>query len=383
MLKKVVSTVLTLLCVVGLSGSAFGSTHEDDSGFVRYQTLNEHEKIVYDFFTSINTGNWDDWVSFYTPAVRDFYSDFVHNPKNLEQNKGILTVRSSNIVSIEKINNSYAPKFHELAEYMESEDDYEVYLVGADLGVHQQTEYFYEGVNYKLVVLVNNNGLWEVGGQSGAPVEVLLESDGPSVEKAIDAYAERVFGQSVQTYGVGYGLLEPGSIPDKIKVANANGTEVYNADFDEFVKNATQNEIGNMGFHANAVKAQAMAVKMCGWWCKAAQYRDSIGADIQYGDVAYVNGTTVNQSVKDAYSAISDYKMVSDSGSGSKLFFASYFAGKKDSTGKGTGRLRQYGAEYLATSASYKYDWKQILHYYYDNSKYNNPSVGTVQIIDN
>ena len=97
-----------------------------------------------------------------------------------------------------------------------------------------------------------------------------------------------------------------------------------------------------------------MAAKMCGWWAKVAQYRDSIGADIQYGDVAYVDGTTVKESVKKACNAISKYKMVSDDNSGNKLFYASYVAGQKDATG--------------------------ILHYYYDNSSFNNPNVGIVKI---
>ena len=39
-----------------------------------------------------------------------------------------------------------------------------------------------------------------------------------------------------------------------------------------------------------------------------------------------------------------------------------------------------YGAEYLATNSLYKYGWEKILHYYYDNSSFNNPSVGIVKI---
>lgn len=73
---------------------------------------------------------------------------------------------------------------------------------------------------------------------------------------------------------------------------------------------------------------------MCGWRAKVVQYRDSIGADIQYGDVAYVDGTIVKKSVKDACNAISRYKIVSDDASGNKLFYASYVAGQKDATVK-------------------------------------------------
>ena len=37
-----------------------------------------------------------------------------------------------------------------------------------------------------------------------------------------------------------------------------------------------------------------------------------------------------------------------------------------------------HGSNYLASTKSYTYT--EILHYYYDNSSYNNPSVGIVKI---
>ena len=380
MLKKFLCIIL--LCCLGLSASKtiFAEVNEDSAKVIEYNTLDENRKIVYDFIDSINSGNWDDWVSFYTPTVRDYYYNFVHTPNNIANNVGILTVNAANVVSIEKIDNCYAPKFNELSDFFETEDSYEVYLVGIDMTVNINTEYFYNGINYKLVVLVNNNGVWQVGGQSGAPIEVLLKSNGMFVDEAITSYSMRVFDDEAVTFGTGYGLLAPGSVPKTIKVANAAGTTVYKVNFADFIKNVTQNEIGNLGFNSNAIKAQAMAAKMCGWWAKVAQYRDSIGADIQYGDVAYVDGTTVKESVKKACNAISKYKMVSDDNSGNQLFYASYVAGQKDATGKGKGRLRQNGAEYLATNSLYEYGWEKILHYYYDNSSFNNPNVGIVKI---
>ena len=36
-----------------------------------------------------------------------------------------------------------------------------------------------------------------------------------------------------------------------------------------------------------AIKANVMAIKMCGWWAHAAGYRSAEGCDIKYGDVAY------------------------------------------------------------------------------------------------
>lgn len=118
-----------------------------------------------------------------------------------------------------------------------------------------------------------------------------------------------------------------------------------------------------------------MAIKMCGWWAHAAGYRSAEGCDIKYGDVAYKSSYQTKPAITNAINAVDGKKLVS---SGGQLFFTSYFAGSSDTAGKNSGRLRQNGSNYLASTKSYTYT--EILHYYYDNSSYNNPSVGIVKI---
>lgn len=314
--------------------------------------MNEKKTFVNDFVES--TGEWNTWSSYYADSVKDQYVDFVNNANNLTDHVGILTVSSAEVIDIQKVDNSFVPVLPELISYIES-GNYETYFVSMNMDVKENTEYFNDGINYKLVILVNDNGNWKVGAQINAP--------------------EEIYGK--ETRGIGYGLLTPGSMPTTINVRDSGGTVHRNVNFTSFIKNVCQNEIGNMGYHAAAIKANAMAIKMAGWWAKVAQYRDTYGADIMYGDVAYVPGTTSNASVNSAVNAIADYRCVSSSATGSKLFFTSYFAGNNDNSGAGSGRLRQNGSNYLANSG---YSWRDILHYYYDNSSYNNPNVGTVRI---
>lgn len=79
--------------------------------------------------------------------------------------------------------------------------------------------------------------------------------------------------------------------------------------------------------------------------------------------------------ITNAINAVDGKKLVSSDG---QLFFTSYFAGSSNADGKNSGRLRQNGSNYLASTKSYTYT--EILHYYYDKSSYNNPSVGIVKI---
>lgn len=122
-------------------------------------------------------------------------------------------------------------------------------------------------------------------------------------------------------------------------------------------------------------------IKMCGWWAKAGRYRALLGCDIKNGDVAYKSyneATYANQvAILEAVTAMDGYYMVSSSG---KLFYAAFWAGEETSTtgGQGSGKATQYGSNYLATELGYT--WQEILHYYYDNSAYNNPNVGIVSI---
>lgn len=150
---------------------------------------------------------------------------------------------------------------------------------------------------------------------------------------------------------------------------------VKNVAFSTYLKNVTYNEIGNMGYYDEAIKANVMAIKMCGWWAHAAGYRSAEGCDIKYGDVAYKSSYQTKPAITNAINAVDGKKLVS---SGGQLFFTSYFAGSSNTDGKNSGRLRQNGSNYLASTKSYTYT--EILHYYYDNSSYNNPSVGIVKI---
>ena len=122
-------------------------------------------------------------------------------------------------------------------------------------------------------------------------------------------------------------------------------------------------------------KKRLLSIKMCGWWAHAAGYRSAEGCDIKYGDVAYKSSYQTKPAITNAINAVDGKKLVS---SGGQLFFTSYFAGSSNTDGKNSGRLRQNGSNYLASTKSYTYT--EILHYYYDNSSYNNPSVGIVKI---
>lgn len=359
MFKKIISSILAIAMLASIGTTVFANESGVES--VDYNMLTDNQKLVYDYWDVINDGDWSEWADSYAPAVSNTYFDFATNTENQNNNLGILTVSSAKVVDIVRVDNYNAPRYPELQSYYESESAYECYVAIVDLNVKENNGYFTDGQSKHLITLVNDGGNWGIGGMSGCPDNFFTRGNGRGFNDFID---------------------EPSTILVKDETGYVNKSGVS---FDSVVFNATCNEIGNKGYNAEAIKANVMAVKMCAWWAKAGEYRETEGCDIKYGDIAYKSkndATATNQkTIQSAIDAVDGMYIVSDSKTGGKLFYTSYFAGTASDTGKATGQLRQNGSNYLATNASYKYDWKKIIHYYFDNSKYNNDtSVGIVQI---
>lgn len=79
---------------------------------------------------------------------------------------------------------------------MFSDDDLECYLVGIDVRVNEENQYYYNGVMYKLIILGNEDGTWGVATESGFPIELVAELEGkyPTFD-ALNWYWQRVYGE--------------------------------------------------------------------------------------------------------------------------------------------------------------------------------------------
>lgn len=354
-LKSIFSLVLAVVMLASLGPFALASE----------KPMSDNEKMVASFWESMNDGEWADWIAFYPEKVQTSYAAFA-SVENIQEGIGVLAISHSEVLDVVKVANAYAPKaYPELQQYFEDEATYECYKVDVNLAVKTENDYFKNGRRSYLTIAVKDGDVWRIGALCMCPAELA------------DPY-----GINLTATGVAYGLLSYIPEPATISVMDEKGVIHASETFDNFIFNTTCNEIGNMGFHINAIRAQVMAVKMCGWWAKAGGYRAALGCDIKNGDVAYksFNGaTSANQAIiRGAMTDTDGYYMVSSAETGGKLFFASFYAGGANDNGQGLGRLRQNGANYLATEQDYP--WRRILHYYYDNSSYNNPNVGIVEV---
>lgn len=379
MIKKCASIVSLIIAVAFLLGS-FPTSLTADAAAMNIQA----EQKIYEFYDKIDSGEWDDWAMCFAPCVRERYISFTSNEENLAKGVGILCVRSAEILEIEPITLSYQPDDYgndELRLLLSSDDNYSCYKLHVRYEVEKPNDYFSNGDFEKYVLLVRENGEWYVAAHHD-----YFEYECPIVNTNKIGKLEATRDSDDQS-----NMYTFCNARKNINVFS--GTSIHSVPFVDFIINTTCNEIGNMMYDDDAIIANIIAIKMCGWYCFAHSVNADEGYDIvginsvgKTSLVAYdhgnYNGCLQSQitRITSLVNTYMKYYMVTSAASGGKLFFPNYRAGSANANGAGGGRLYQNGSNYLATNSNYGYSWKQILHYYYDNSQEIGGSVGIVQI---
>lgn len=345
-MKKIVKRIFaTYMAFMLMLTSAFNTYAADISN-------DKNIQLIEKFWDCINEDKWSEWTDCFASNVRDEYVSLVSNPKNFENHIGILNVEFAEITDVEKTTKDQIPDIYNKLDPGTVPSNAEAYLVTLNMKVHKDSSYFSNGDNkYLFVIAVSNNIPYVCAIQKIADIP--------------DTIAD-------EPVGVGFNNFIPQ--PQTITVRYKDNVTIETISFFDFVFNATCNEIGNKGYADNAIIANSVAIKMCGWWCKRGQYFPVGGYDIRYGLVAINNineaSATNQQRIRNIINNTMSYRALSSNG---KLFFMNYFAGDYNASGQGSGRMRQNGSSYLANQG---YSWDRILRYYYDYSRYNNNGVG-------
>lgn len=152
------------------------------------------------------------------------------------------------------------------------------------------------------------------------------------------------------------------SIPKKISVClnKTGGSKIVTVEFGKYIRNTLPNE-WYASWHKRALKAGAYCVK------GVAVYRSIKPVNANYmvsqGTQNYIPDTANTRT----NNAINATRLKLAVNSNECIFFPEYGAGTKGVAGiKGSGRLLQWGSQYLAESKGYT--TKQILNYYYSGS---------------
>ena len=354
-MKKFRTALVLLLCLSFLVSTTAFAANDTDSSEVNATAL------INEYWSDVCNGQWEKWVNHYAPNVRDEYIELISSPQNPAQSVGIFTVDKANVLGVKPVSISSIPaEYSVMIPELLSGQDCLAYVVDVDLHVKVDNGYFKNGLNTFLFTVSTIDNVPYINAVTSCTWDTATR---PSLLKKEQ---------------LGYGFQDYDSRPTTINVKYKNG-EVKNIDFNKYVFLTTCNEIGNSNFNAEAIKAQAIAIQMCGRWAKKGHFFPVGGYDVYYGYVAIDlpnRASAANQkTIRTAVNAVANNEVLS---SGGKFFSMNYFAGSANGTGQGSGQMRQNGANYLANSRGY--DWRQIIRYYYNHSAYNNNGVGEIKI---
>ncbi|HBL84823.1 MAG: hypothetical protein A2Y17_05185 [Clostridiales bacterium GWF2_38_85] len=136
---------------------------------VDYNTLDEKEKRIFDYYNLINVHDYEGWLSYWCngnrAAIYKVIMDFINKGETYKSNDGPLqmNINTVRVVSIEKHNTHDAFILRELEPYFESDDLNEIYTVGLDMSVYVNDDDYHDGINYCTVILVKDGDTWNIG----------------------------------------------------------------------------------------------------------------------------------------------------------------------------------------------------------------------------
>lgn len=400
--RKIVALILIFSVI------AFSSTPVLGDGLIaKVYSAAKAEEVAERLFEAVEIKDWAAFTNCMSDAQKSYF-DYYFSDETLDN--GIKQVENLEIIHLYSIANQLAEGEWLVDEYPVLLSDAEIYTVIAevDCEVNKENQYFHNGVNYFLLVLVAE--------ETGLNV---IQFNKPSAELAEKVMELNVCGQSEdERNGLNvleaaeYGLVVNASgemltegfevvtatteiksstlaadppvihhytsysYPTEITVLlNKTGNnKTKTVGFTEYMKNVLPNE-WIPSWHTNSLKAGAYCVKMVGIY-RAVNPMSSVGAyNLSQSTQNYTPGTATYTATSNAIDSIIDKGMANSSG---KLFFPRYEAGQSGEAGsQSSGRLQQYGSQFLANSKGYS--CKKILNYYYSGSEY---SSGDVLLFD-
>lgn len=380
----------------------------------------EGEMLIKSLVTSIKNQDWDTYKMLMSDDQKEFYEDYFSDEKNTDGIKQILNIDLDDIIELTKDEVSDELLYDEYPS-LKKATSLESFLISVNCKVDKENAFFYNGINYFLIVLVQEaDGEYKIA-QFNRPSYQLLEKivgkeikdtdKGKKIALEVVKYAEKgilINGEGnfitdgykvkrkdkrtgkvtditekeinkcnfVKSYSSNNYKDHPNldayfyyTVPSKITVRmnKTDNSKIVSVGLSSYIKNTLPNEWYST-WDASALKAGAYCVK------GVAIYRSIKPVNVNYmvsQGTQFYEPNTAEKATNKAVNAISNKYMVDTSFC---IFFPEYGAGDKGEAGKkGSGRLLQNGSQYLASKLGYSCD--KILNYYYKNSSYSDGKI--------
>lgn len=342
----------------------------------------ESTDVIYRVVEAMDSQDWNTYIMLQCEKNQRDYAVFLSGSANAVKHAGLFNIVSAEVSEIKELPLDSAAAFARIQEYKEQYQQVAAYYVGIDYNVYEESKYYFNGVNYALVITALENGSWKIVEMSDAPIESLVPmglgfgTDSESV--ALNIVQARISGTVIDSNGsiisrvnATRAASDEHDRPDVVRVYRVSTATVENVDYYSYVKNVLPNE-WYTSWSTESLKAGAMAVKMYGWYHTYHPKWSSLEADVKDTSVdqCYVPGTEND----DGTAAINALNGIGLENSAGMIFETQYYAGTRDSYGtQNGGKISQWGSKKLAEDG---YGYLYICRYYYDQS---NKSSGQVR----
>ena len=366
------------------------------------------EEVIKKVIEAADRKEWSDFTNYMSDERQEYYNGYFSDE---DMKDGIKQIREIELKEVYKVNRELAKGEWLSDEYPILRTCYEVYtfIVETECQVYEENQFFYNGINYFLVVIAVENESLKVVQFNKPSADLLSEIVLPELSKNDVEYDDKIAGIEVikaaesgrvvnasqeeltegfevihtkQEFGVTTFAADPPLLshyatyhyPKKIKVllnkTGATKTEVVEVDMIDYLKNVLPNE-WIPSWEEQALFAGAYCVKMVAIY-RAIKPMDIVsGYHLSQKTQNYVPGSRLYESTSEAIDAIYNNGMSDTYGI---LFFPRYEAGVSGQAGtEGSGHVKQYGTQYLARQG---WSYQKILNYYYSGSDY---SIGDVK----
>ncbi len=360
------------------------------------------EQVVYDEVAAENNHDWNTLPSYWVNDQKELLHSFMADTTNKDNFIGLYDITSARISEIKELPIKSVYPFVDVKNYMENYGKIKVFYVGIDYAVHEESMFYYNGVNYRLAVVVPENGQWKLAEMGDAPVGSLVASNdgfGSSAEK-ISAKIHQARNKGLFINPAGKIIANVAATPTELaeekgsKALSINPsvtgdhvcpsnisiylTKSVNYQFYGFSQPHTQSinfyyylrnvlpDEWDYTWPAESLKAGAECVKMFAWYHvynpKFPQYNAALTDSYTNSQSFQVN--TAQTSTTNAINAVGGYGI--ETRNSLQLFETGYRGGNYDDSWYHYGLVSQWGTKWWANQGSK--DWYAMLHYYYDNS---------------
>lgn len=363
------------------------------------------EKLVKSLIVDINEKDWDGFSKLWNSSEREYYDKYFADSLNKD---GVKQINSIKLEKIYKVYSEDASPCLLVDEYpiLETSKKIDTYIISVDCDVEFENNYFYNGINYFLVAVAEENGLMKISQFNRPSVQLINKYVTDSVTSYDEVAGINVLENAENGLAINADneILEQGFETLSIRndsLMNKNVAVALNAsdstsswpmlgyysnysypttirvksygtvNFEKYCKDVFPNEwMGS--WHPQSLNAGAFCVRMVGWYHTLNPVSSTGAYDVTTRTQNYVRNSAYSTT---SYIIDSTYRYIMVNSS-DKIFFAEYGQGPVNERGRrGGGKLLQYGSKLLAEDG---YMYNEILNYYYSGSKH---SIGNVRII--